>query len=85
MATAHVSRTPSPQMTLNFLPFSQNLLYEKKPMMMVSINIKHVMQLRNWTNQTIRVVSLQTWGDRTPLRFITTCDKILLPYIICHR
>ena len=24
-------------------------------------------------------------GDHTPLRFITTCDKILLPYIICHR
>ena len=24
-------------------------------------------------------------GDHTPLRFITTCDKNLLPYIICHR
>jgi hypothetical protein len=26
-----------------------------------------------------------TRGDHNPLRFITTCDKSLLPYIICHR
>ena len=24
-------------------------------------------------------------GDHTLLRFITKCDKSLLPYIICHR
>ena len=24
-------------------------------------------------------------GDHTPLRFITTCDKNLLPNVICHR
>ena len=26
-----------------------------------------------------------TRGDHAPLRFIITCDKTLLPYIICHR
>ena len=27
---------------------------------------------------------MRAWGGHTPLRSITTCDKNLLPYIVCH-
>ena len=34
----------------------------------------------NYLNKSVAL----SRGDHTPLRFINTCDKSLLPYIKCH-